>query len=518
MNQVLQWNGDSWICSNAGAGTVTLVNSGTGLTGGPITGTGTLSIAPNACASGNALTGLPFACAPFASLSANTFNGNQTVDGSLTVASNSYQPFLVQSSSTFGTWLELSNTSTGGHTWNILSAGGGNAEGAGNIGITDLTGRSTIWLEGNVNTSSVNATGTVGGAQGLFSGTGTFGVEGMTSNSGGAGVMGVSSTNFGVEGDSSAAAGIGVLGAETAASGTNYGVFGEVSSPNAIGVAGLSTSLNGGFGVIGKDQAGIETPETVQSAGVYGVHEGNSVTFSGLPTNAAGVWGDTSDGNQAGVLGTADNGNAIIAFNNSTDLGTITAYNFEASQQYTPVVGGASAYGGFCDILANGQIECNGSIVVNVATENFRRVQLYSVQSPEHWFEDFGSGTISDGLATVYLEPIFGQTVNTDMEYHVFLTPKGDCNGLYVSNETSTGFEVHELGGGRSNIAFDYRIVARRKGHESERLADVTDAPRAQFFKKGLGPNRKQISAPLLEPVHRVAQTTELPGSTKRSR
>ena len=44
-NQVLQWNGTSWICAAVGTGTVTSVGSGAGLTGGPITGSGTLSIA-----------------------------------------------------------------------------------------------------------------------------------------------------------------------------------------------------------------------------------------------------------------------------------------------------------------------------------------------------------------------------------------------------------------------------------------------------------------------------------------
>jgi hypothetical protein len=60
------------------------------------------------------------------------------------------------------------------------------------------------------------------------------------------------------------------------------------------------------------------------------------------------------------------------------------------------------------------------------------------------------------------------------MDYHVFLTPKGDCKGLYVANETAGGFEVHELGGGSSSIAFDYRIVAKRKGFENIRMADLT--------------------------------------------
>jgi hypothetical protein len=31
------------------------------------------------------------------------------------------------------------------------------------------------------------------------------------------------------------------------------------------------------------------------------------------------------------------------------------------------------------------------------------------------------------------------------VEYHVFLTPDGDCEGLYVIARTATGFEVREL-------------------------------------------------------------------------
>ena len=44
-NQILQFLGGVWKCSNAGSGTVTSVGSGAGLTGGPITGSGSLSIA-----------------------------------------------------------------------------------------------------------------------------------------------------------------------------------------------------------------------------------------------------------------------------------------------------------------------------------------------------------------------------------------------------------------------------------------------------------------------------------------
>ncbi len=206
-NQVLQWNGSAWACSSAGSGTVTNVGTGPGLTGGPITSSGTIGIAPSGVtnamlanpsltmATGTGLTGggtvalggsitLSLDTSKVPELTtANSFTGNQNVTGNLAVVNNaSFEPFSVQSSSTFGTWMNLGNTSSGGHTWNIISAGGSNAEGAGNFGITDLTGKSTIWLEGNVNAGTL-VTGSTAinnmGCGGGFGGIG-FGAKGST--------------------------------------------------------------------------------------------------------------------------------------------------------------------------------------------------------------------------------------------------------------------------------------------------------------------------------------------------
>jgi len=75
-----------------------------------------------------------------------------------------------------------------------------------------------------------------------------------------------------------------------------------------------------------------------------------------------------------------------------------------------------------------------------------RKVALYAIEGPENWFEDLGGAQLLNGTALVRIEPIFAQTVNTDAEYRVFLTPNGDCKGLYVTNKTANSFEVHELG------------------------------------------------------------------------
>ena len=67
-NQVLQWNGSAWVCSSSGTGTITGVSAGTDLTGGGTSGVVTLNLDT---------TKVPQLVA------ANTFTGNQTVDGNL---------------------------------------------------------------------------------------------------------------------------------------------------------------------------------------------------------------------------------------------------------------------------------------------------------------------------------------------------------------------------------------------------------------------------------------------------
>jgi hypothetical protein len=61
----------------------------------------------------------------------------------------------------------------------------------------------------------------------------------------------------------------------------------------------------------------------------------------------------------------------------------------------------------------------------------------------------------------VKLDPDFAKVITRD--YRVFLTPEGDCRGLYVHQKSAARFEVRELMGGESAIAFCYRIVGRRR-------------------------------------------------------
>ncbi|PYI93433.1 MAG: hypothetical protein DME97_06780 [Verrucomicrobia bacterium] len=99
---------------------------------------------------------------------------------------------------------------------------------------------------------------------------------------------------------------------------------------------------------------------------------------------------------------------------------------------------------------------------------------LCAIESPQSWFEDFGKGTLKNGKANITLDSDFATLVSLKKgTYHVFVTPYAETKGLYVTRRTATGFQVREQQGGTSNAAFSYRIVAKRKGVASERLATV---------------------------------------------
>jgi hypothetical protein len=102
--------------------------------------------------------------------------------------------------------------------------------------------------------------------------------------------------------------------------------------------------------------------------------------------------------------------------------------------------------------------------------------QLFCMESPENWFEDFGEAELVNGKAQIKLDPQFASLVKT-RGYHVFLSPYGDCRGLYVSARSATGFSVREQQRGGSTLQFSYRIVARRKDVAAERLPKI-DPPR----------------------------------------
>lgn len=125
------------------------------------------------------------------------------------------------------------------------------------------------------------------------------------------------------------------------------------------------------------------------------------------------------------------------------------------------------------DVFIAGDYTATGAKMATVEVDGESR-QLYSQESPEVWFEDFGEGELVNGRAHIELDPIFLKTLTIDarhpMKVFVQLT-SGEPVPVVVTKGT-TGFDVR-VADATSNVSFDYRVVAKRKGYEDVRLEKV---------------------------------------------
>jgi hypothetical protein len=123
------------------------------------------------------------------------------------------------------------------------------------------------------------------------------------------------------------------------------------------------------------------------------------------------------------------------------------------------------------------------------------------MESPESWFANFGSRQFISGATTVQLKPGFAGVVKTN-QYHISLTPDGDSKGFYVTNKMPSSRVVHEQQGGTSNLAFDYRVVAKRKDIPGERLQRIDELPTVELIKLPELPAMSPLTPPVPPPGH----------------
>jgi hypothetical protein len=353
---------------------------------------------------------------------------------------------------------------------------------------------------------------------GLFSyghGIGGGGIVGSAAGAGRGGLGGVGIAGFGGDGGTadevSLTAGIGVFGQGGSggeATGTGPGVFGLAGgvsdgvigvtrASGQSGVAGINQGSDGGVGVfgtgrwsgiVGRSQKGSGLIATtvdgvavdaisISNYGVVGVSKGNIGVY-GFSLRYHGVVGDArpaSEGSAAaGVLGMTTHTRAVSGIIDGTKVpasSTAVAIYGEASVDSDfNYVGHAGFF--FGPVNVDGDLVVFGGKSAAVPHPDGSHRTLYALESPDSWFEDFGHGTLAGGRAHIKLDPDFMTLVHAG-HYHVFLTPYGECNALFVTGRTHEGFDVNESQSGQSSVGFSYRVVAKRKDIVAERLAAV---------------------------------------------
>jgi hypothetical protein len=367
----------------------------------------------------------------------------------------------------------ISNASTGGTITNRydLYASSPNANNyfAGNVGVGTTSPGANLEVNGTAK----------------FDGMVTF-ASGQAFTGSGAGLTNVSAANSSELGGLASSA-YAQLAAANSFTGTTNSFTGVVTAATIFG-----SGTSGATGVIGTSDTGLGVYGIVDSlgaeeAGVLGVGNANSDLFEEFNIYS-GVWGDTGTSSTTvapawavGVIGTADDSHAGVFLNNSTNWSTLYVNNYGTGDTGLFTTLNASTRTGTCGVGGNGDLTCTGQVKTLAAIGGgARQVETYTMQSPENWMEDFGSGALERGVAVVNIDPAFAETVSETADYHVFITPNGDSKGLYVIHKTAASFEVRESGGGTSSLSFDYRIVAKRRGYEAQRLTDATERFKAE--------------------------------------
>ncbi|SCJ49778.1 phage minor structural protein%2C N-terminal region [uncultured Clostridium sp.] len=113
----------------------------------------------------------------------------------------------------------------------------------------------------------------------------------------------------------------------------------------------------------------------------------------------------------------------------------------------------------------HGNLAVSGSKSRMVQTKSFGRRCLNAVESADCLFTDSGESKTINNKSIIFIDPIFKETVNTNIPYQVFLT-KYSKGEIWVSERYPDYFVVES----DTEMSFSWKIEAKQLGFESTRL------------------------------------------------
>lgn len=120
-------------------------------------------------------------------------------------------------------------------------------------------------------------------------------------------------------------------------------------------------------------------------------------------------------------------------------------------------------------VSIDGDLSVTGAKSREVDTDGYNGRLLYALETPSPTFSDIGECVLDDtGECLIYIDDIFSETVNTNIEYQVFLQKEGqgDC---WVEEKEKTYFTIK----GTPNLKVAWEIKAIQRGYEYQRLEET---------------------------------------------
>ena len=403
-------------------------------------------------------------------------------------APNDVTPGYYYYETTSSSWLPILSGVKG---WSTAGNNGVTASNfLGSINAADLVFRTT-----NVDRMRIVSTGKVGigvsptlSQLEVASGTGDA-IFGYSSNVGG--YLG-RETNFTIGvGSPQTLLGAGVYASNPAAGYTS--IFAQsTGSATVAAQVNYSTVWMAGYNLVENSSATVNPPGlysqlNINNATLGGFQIGlrgylNRGTVNGNPGIAVGIDG-TSNSQKEDAIGVQG-----FAFSNATLRvgGYFDAANYAGTTFYGYAYVGGSTNGG----ITSNKITGTGAVSEIIPTADHGRITMTCPESPEYWYQDYGTVQLVNGHAHVDLDPILKDIifVNDENPLRVFCTPVDllEFNGVAVTNRSSTGFDLVELNGGLHSGTLDYQLVVKPRTNYGQ--GRFPQAPGPAWLKKDLEP------------------------------
>jgi hypothetical protein len=332
--------------------------------------------------------------------------------------------------------------------------------------------------------------------------------------------------------------------------GTTTGAYGiATTAASGVGVVGTGNNLaanvpgNGAGGAFTGAAQGLYARAMTAGTGMGIMASGNGIVPTTIPDGGGGSFRGTLVG-AVGSSTTAANGTGLVGLGNNEGTyytltqgsgvaGTGTSFGvYGVAMSAANGAAGAPARAGGYFVSGNGSVaetftyvaayegagvprKVMGDGTVNTVVRDLddNYVLLSPPEAPENLFQDYGTGQLVNGRARIELDPVLSKNilVNDQHPLRVFVQLRGDCKGVYVTNESATGFEVVELMGGTSNAPFFWSVTANRANTTSpsgvpwnyaeERFAR-TQGPQPMVLKPTIPVEEKTLEHITLESIH----------------